>query len=70
MRCMMCGGHANWERTVFKGTSATRVRLCDPCQAKVHADDQIERIKAAPDHDAKTAAVDAFLKDLGVSPEA
>jgi hypothetical protein len=68
MRCIVCGGHADWEQTVFKGTSPTRVRLCEPCQTKVQADEQIARIKAAADHDAKTAAVDEFLKDLGVNP--
>ena len=67
MRCIMCGGHATWERTVFKGTNPTRVRLCDPCQAKVQADDRIARIKAAPDHDAKSAAVDEFLRELGAA---
>jgi len=66
MRCIVCGNHATWERTVFKGTEATRVRLCDGCQTKVQADDRIARIKAAPDHDAKTAAVDDFLRELGV----
>ena len=44
------------------------MRLCEPCQTKVQADVQIARIKAAADHDAKTAAVDEFLKDLGVNP--
>ena len=66
MRCIVCGGHSTWEHTVFKGTQATRVRLCDPCQTKVNADDQLARIKAAPDHDSKTEAVANFLRDLGV----
>ena len=47
MRCIVCGGHATWERTVFKGTEPTRVRLCDACQAKVQADTRIARIKDA-----------------------
>ena len=69
MRCIVCGGHSTWERTVFKGTEPTRVRLCDACRAKVHAEEQIARIKAAPDKDAKIEAVDAFLTELGVSPQ-
>jgi hypothetical protein len=68
MRCVMCGSHATWEKTVFKGTEATRVRLCDPCQAKVRADERIDRIKAAPDKDARLQAVDDFLTELGVNP--
>ena len=66
MRCIVCGNHATWERTVFKGTEPTRVRLCEGCQAKVQAEDRIAQIKAAPDKDAKIAAIDDFLKELGV----
>jgi len=68
MRCVMCGSHATWEKTVFKGTEPTRIRLCESCQSKVQADDRIARIKAAPDHDAKLAEVDRFLKDVGATP--
>ena len=65
MRCKMCGGHATWERTVFRDMAPTKVRLCDPCQEKIQAEQKLTQIKAAPDHDAKNAAVDAFLKELG-----
>jgi len=65
MRCKMCGSHATWEHTVFLDMSPTKVRLCEPCQQKIHADDTLEQIKAAADHDAKNAAVGAFLKQVG-----
>ena len=65
MRCKMCGSHATWERTVFKGTAPTKVRLCSGCEQKIHADEHLARIKDAPDHDAKMAAVDSFLKEVG-----
>ncbi|MHC4939603.1 MAG: hypothetical protein ACYTHK_11585 [Planctomycetota bacterium] len=68
MKCIVCGGHSTWERTVFKGMEPTRVRLCDACQAKVQADARIARIKDAPDKDAKMEAIDEFLRELGVSP--
>ena len=65
MRCKMCGGHATWEHVVFRGTSPTKVRLCDPCRQNVKADEQLAQIKDATGHDAKNAAVDSFLKQLG-----
>ena len=67
MRCKMCGGHATWEHTVFKGTDPTRIRLCAPCEQKIQADEKLARIKAAPDSEAKDAAVDALLAELGAS---
>ena len=65
MRCKMCGEHATWEHTVFQGTSPTKVRLCSGCEQKIQADEQLARIKAAPDRDAKLAAVDSFLREVG-----
>ena len=65
MRCKMCGDHATWEHTVFKGTAPTRVRLCAACEQKIQADNMLAEIKDAPDHDAKAAAVDAFLREVG-----
>ena len=65
MRCKLCGEHATWEQTIFKDMSPTKVRLCASCQQKVQADDQLARIKSAPDHDAKNAAIDEFLKQAG-----
>jgi len=65
MRCKLCGEHATWEHTVFKDMSPTKVRLCAPCEQKIQADDQLARIKAAPDHDAKNAAIDTFLTQAG-----
>ena len=67
MRCKMCGGHATWEHTVFKGTEPTRIRLCEPCKQKIQADEKLAVIKAAPDHDSKAAAVDSLLSELGYS---
>ena len=67
MRCKMCGGHATWEHTVFKGTAPTRIRLCAPCEQKVQADEKLARIKAAADPDAKLEAVDSLLSELGYS---
>lgn len=65
MRCIMCGGHATFTHTVFKGTSPHKVNLCDPCTQKAQATEHMAKIKAAPDRDAKSAAVDQFLKVLG-----
>ena len=67
MRCKLCGGHATWEHTVFKGTAPTKVRLCAGCEQKIRADEQLARIKSVTDHDAKMAAVDDFLKQAGFS---
>lgn len=65
MRCIMCGGHATFDHTVFQGTAATKVRLCDPCAGKVDADEHLAKIKQAPDHAAKSEAVNDFLKAVG-----
>jgi len=65
MRCIMCGGHATFTHTLFKGTTPHKVNLCDPCAQKAKATDHMAHIKAAPDKDAKGAAVDEFLKELG-----
>jgi hypothetical protein len=65
MRCIICNGHAVFDRTVFQGTKATAVRLCNGCAAKVRAEEHMSAIKSAPDHDTKTAAVSDFLNELG-----
>ncbi|MHC4954513.1 MAG: hypothetical protein ACYTGZ_11550 [Planctomycetota bacterium] len=52
---------------MFKGTAPTKVRLCAGCEQKIQADEQIARIKSAPDHDAKMAAVDDFLSKVGMT---
>jgi len=65
MRCMMCGGHATFNQTVFKGTAAYPVRLCDPCASKAHATEHMAKIKGAADHERKTEAVEEFLKVVG-----
>ncbi|MHC4136919.1 MAG: hypothetical protein ACYS0K_18325 [Planctomycetota bacterium] len=65
MRCIMCSGHAVFDRTVFQGTKATAVRLCSDCAAKVRAEEHMSAIKLAPDRDTKSAAVADFLKELG-----
>ena len=65
MRCIICNGHAVFDRTVFQGTKATAVRLCNDCAAKVRAEAHMGAIKSAPDHDTKTAAVSDFLNELG-----
>lgn len=65
MRCMLCKGHATFDQTVFQGAVATKVRLCDPCAAKVNAQEHMAQIRGAPDHQTKTQAVAAFLKKLG-----
>jgi len=65
MRCNMCNQHATFEHTVFQGTAATKVRLCDGCATNVGAKQHVANIKTASDHDAKNAAVAAFLKAVG-----
>jgi hypothetical protein len=65
MRCIICSDHAVFDRTVFQGTKATAVRLCNDCAAKVRAEEHMNAIKSAPDHDAKTVAVSEFLRELG-----
>jgi hypothetical protein len=61
----MCGGHATFNQTVFKGTTPYKVNLCDPCAQKSQATEHMAQIKAAPDKTAKGAAVEQFLKVLG-----
>jgi hypothetical protein len=65
MRCILCGGHATFTHTLFKGSTPHKVNLCDPCAQKSQARDHLAKIKAAPDHATKGAAVDQFLKALG-----
>ncbi len=65
MRCMMCGQHATFDHSVFQGTAPTTVRLCDGCVTEVDAPGHLAKIKAAPDHDAKSVAVAEFLKAVG-----
>ena len=66
MRCVICKDHATFEHTVFKGTEPVKVRLCDACASKVEAEKHLSLIKDAPDHSAKNAAVEGFLKIVGV----
>jgi hypothetical protein len=61
MICMVCHKHANFEHTLFRGTSPVPVRLCDACKGQVDADGHLAKIKGAPDKVAKKAAVEAFL---------
>jgi len=65
MRCMLCGSHAEFEHTVFQGTSPTTVRLCDPCATKVQVQEKVTAIKSAPDKGAKQAAVAELLRAVG-----
>lgn len=65
MKCNLCNQHATFEHTVFQGTTPTRVRLCAPCAGKVGAEQHLAKIKGAPDHSAKLAAVEAFLRAVG-----
>ena len=65
MRCILCNDHATFEHTVFQGTVPVKVRLCEPCAEKIDADHHLSTIKAAPDHAAKNAAVESFLKAVG-----
>ncbi len=65
MRCILCGGHATFTHTLFKGTTPHKVNLCEPCTQKAQANDHLAKIKAAHDHASKGAAVDQFLKVLG-----
>lgn len=61
MRCTACHGPVAFERTVFHGTKPETVRLCAPCATKVDVMSHTQAIKAAPNHEAKTLAVGAFL---------
>jgi len=65
MRCIMCGGHATFNQTIFKGAAAFPVRLCEACAGKARATEHMAKIKGAQDHATKTAAVEEFLKDVG-----
>lgn len=64
MLCMMCRGHATFSHTVFRGTSPTTVKLCHDCAEKIRAEEHLQKIKAAAG-EAKSAAVDEFLHELG-----
>ncbi len=61
MRCTACHGPVAFERTVFRGTTPATVRLCAPCADRIDVMSHIKAIKAAPDHAAKTQAVEVFL---------
>ena len=61
MRCSACTGPVAFERTVFRGTQPTTIRLCMPCAEKVDVRRHLEQIKGAADHAAKEAAVAGFL---------
>ncbi len=65
MRCIMCGGHAIFDHTVFQGTTPVKVRLCDTCGDKVDIQKHLSLIKDASDHAAKTSAVEELLKVVG-----
>ena len=62
MRCSACHGPVAFERSVFRGTQPTTVRLCAPCADQVDVMTHMAAIKAASDHAAKDAAVGAFLE--------
>lgn len=61
MRCNVCHGPVAFERTLFRGTQPTTIRLCMPCAEKVDVSSHLEQIKGAADHAAKEAAVASFL---------
>jgi len=61
MRCTACHGPVAFERTVFRGTAPSTIRLCAPCATKTDVMSHLQQIKAAPDHAAKDAAVASFL---------
>lgn len=61
MRCSACHGPVAFERTVFRGTMPTTVRLCAPCATKTDVMTHLQQIKEAPDHPSKDAAVASFL---------
>jgi protein-arginine kinase activator protein McsA len=65
MRCILCGSHATFTHTLFKGTTPYKVNLCEPCTQKSQANEHLAKIKGAHDHAAKGVAVDQFLKVLG-----
>lgn len=61
MRCNVCHGPVVFERTVFRGTAPTTVRLCGTCADSVDVHGHVEAIKKAADHAAKDAAVAGFI---------
>ena len=61
MRCTACHGPVAFERTVFRGTAPTTIRLCAPCATKSEVMSHLQEIKAAPDHPSKDAAVASLL---------
>ena len=61
MRCSACHSPVAFERTVFRGTAPTTIRLCAPCATKVDVMSHLQRIKVAPDHPSKDAAVAEFI---------
>jgi len=61
MRCSACHGAVAFERTVFRGTMPTTIRLCAPCATKADVMTHLQQIKEAPDHPSKDAAVANFL---------
>ena len=61
MRCIVCHGSVVFERTVFRGTAPTTIRLCENCAEKVDVHSHVERIKEAHDHASKDAAVAGFV---------
>lgn len=62
MRCTACHGQVAFERSVFLGTKPTTVRLCATCAERVDVTTHMDAINTAPDHEAKNAAVGAFLE--------
>ena len=65
MRCMLCHERGVFERTVFKGTAPTTVRLCEPCAMKIDVIGHLDKIHAAESHEAKTEAVGELLAAVG-----
>jgi hypothetical protein len=61
MRCNVCHGSVVFERTVFRGTAPTTIRLCQPCADKVDVHTHVEAIKNAGDHAEKDAAVAGLI---------
>ena len=59
--CIKCRAHATFKHTVFQGTVAKTVNLCDSCKSSLNVDEHLANIKGAPDHDAKIQAVSTFL---------
>jgi hypothetical protein len=61
MRCNVCHGSVVFERTVFRGTAPTTLRLCGTCAETVDVHRHVEAIKHAADHVEKDAAVAGFI---------